>query len=210
MINKVFGNLTVTGYNGNYYYQCKCICGSVINVRKEKLINNIKTNCGCIRKLEYASKWVGFRVGKLVVTEIFDGRKALCHCDCGNDTIVYTNNLTRKNTTSCGCVHKSIAGIRHGLQKKFISEYRSWAMMKNRCLNPNCWSRKYYKDIHICDRWIDSFKLFFEDMGEKPLPKNKYSIDRIDNLKGYYSENCKWSNDTEQSRNRRKKVIFQD
>ena len=34
----------------------------------------------------------------------------LCHCDCGNETIVINNNLTKKNgTKSCGCLRKDFA-----------------------------------------------------------------------------------------------------
>lgn len=33
----------------------------------------------------------------------------LCQCDCGNKTIVLSNNLLRGNTKSCGCIHKNIS-----------------------------------------------------------------------------------------------------
>jgi hypothetical protein len=42
-------------------------------------------------------------------------------------------------------------------------------------------------------------------MGEKPGPE--YSIDRIDNNKGYSPENCKWVTKSEQNYNRRKYKI---
>ena len=208
MIELIFGNLRVVKQIDKRYYECVCSCGTIVRARKDHLIHGDKTDCGCINKLNIKNRWIGKKFNKLIVIKLLGNRKAVCMCDCGNETIVFLNNLERNNTTSCGCVHKSIAGVKHGLMNKYRTEYRSWAMMKNRCLNPNCWSRKYYKDIHICDSWINSFESFFNDMGEKPEPKNKYSIDRINNSKGYSPENCKWSNDTEQSRNRRKHVIF--
>lgn len=39
-----------------------------------------------------------------------------CVCDCGNTAVVFTNNLTRGNTSSCGCIKKAtdITGQKFG------------------------------------------------------------------------------------------------
>lgn len=82
------------------------------------------------------------------------------------------------------------------------SEYRSWQAMKQRCHNPNYPNYKLYggKGIFVCDEWRNSFDKFLEDMGKKPTLQ--HSIDRIDNSKGYFKDNCRWATKKEQSNNK--------
>ena len=86
----------------------------------------------------------------------------------------------------------------HGM--RWTPVYNIWRHMKSRCSNPN---HKFYhryggRGIKVCDRWM-KFENFLADMGENP---KGMSIERIDNAKGYYPANCKWANQTAQSRNR--------
>ena len=80
-------------------------------------------------------------------------------------------------------------------------EYSHWKNMRARCSAPSANEKRNYitKGITVCEAW-DSFETFYNDMGPKPF--SNASIDREDNDKGYYKENCRWATPTTQSRNR--------
>jgi hypothetical protein len=85
------------------------------------------------------------------------------------------------------------------------SEYISWKCLIQRTTSPNSKAWKYYggRGITVCDRW-HSFSAFYEDMGPKPEPKRKYSIERKDVNGPYCKDNCEWADKATQSSNRRK------
>ena len=80
--------------------------------------------------------------------------------------------------------------------------YRSWIGCKERCYNSNERSYPHYggRGIKVCDRWLNSFENFLEDMGERP---NGTTLDRIDTNADYTPNNCKWSTHEEQQKTRR-------
>lgn len=122
-------------------------------------------------------------------------------CDCGNTLIVKGCNLRSGNTKTCGC-GKVNNIIKHG--KCNTSTYTVWRNMIERCTNPNNANYKNYggRGITVCDRWVNSFQDFIEDVGEKPFNK---SIDRIDNEKGYFPDNVRWATLSQQANNKRKR-----
>jgi hypothetical protein len=93
----------------------------------------------------------------------------------------------------------------HGMRK--TSTYASWDNMKQRCQNIN---HKRFAEwggrgITVCEDW-QTFSGFFADMGVKPAGSQ---IDRIDNNKGYYKDNCRWVSGSENCRNTRASVFLQ-
>jgi hypothetical protein len=83
--------------------------------------------------------------------------------------------------------------------------------MKARCFNSKDPDYANYggRGIAVCSRWINSFENFFIDVGAKPFPKSKYSLDRIIVNGDYEPKNCRWATAKEQNDNQRRNQAFQ-
>jgi len=89
----------------------------------------------------------------------------------------------------------------HGLSNTPL--YHVWLGMKSRCTNPNSPKFQRYggRGITICKEWASSFKSFYTWAMENGYEKG-LSIDRIDNDKGYFPDNCRFATDEQQNQNR--------
>lgn len=146
----------------------------------------------------------GQNFGRWTVIQYAGKSYWLCRCQCGVERHIFTGNLSKGHSNSCGCLRDELATenkTTHG--KTGSPEYRVWAGIKRRCLNPNDRSYARYGEqgVTICDRWRDSFECFLSDIGTRPTPE--HSIDRVDNDKGYAPDNCRWATRVEQARNKR-------
>lgn len=136
---------------------------------------------------------IGKRHEMLEVVEKLQKSRYRCLCDCGNERIVKIGHFNTGAYKSCGCHWKT--GLSDSREKI------CYGNMIARCHNPK---NKRYKNygaigIEVCQEWRDDIRAFYRDMG--PCPSG-YQIDRIDNTKGYFKENCRWVSPKENMANR--------
>ena len=116
---------------------------------------------------------------------------------CKNTFEAIFNNVKKGNTKSCGCF------ATHGLSSNKF--YKTWYGMLQRCNNPKIKAYKDYggRGITVCEEWLDV--TIFIAWCESTHPNMEgYTLDRIDNDKGYNPENCRWADSTTQAINQRK------
>ena len=102
-----FGKLFVESFshvgNGGAYFNCVCDCGTRKVVHGSSLTAGRINSCGCSQHTD----WVGKKFGMLLAIEDlgYQGRYHMirCRCDCGKVVDVIGGNLTKGNSTSCGC-----------------------------------------------------------------------------------------------------------
>jgi hypothetical protein len=154
-----------------------------------------------------ASDRIGQVCGRLTITKVYrEDRRTYCECSCscGNTLVSRVDALQSGATVSCGCYNKEVTSkinSTHGMLD--TNTYSSWDSMKQRCLNPKSTRYDFYKDIPICEKWME-FEGFYEDMGDRP---DGTTLDRIDNSLGYCKENCRWATGSYQSKNQGKRKV---
>ena len=124
----------------------------------------------------------------------------LFKCFCGNTKTIMISRVKNNYVKSCGCLTVK-AITKHGLCDK-TPLYYIWKNMKSRCYYKK---NKHYKDyggrgIRVCDRWLNNFRNFYQDMGKRP---KRTSLDRINNNGNYKPQNCRWATSEMQRSNKR-------
>lgn len=164
----------------------------------------------------------GKKIGRLTVLKLSDNEpqngkiKWVCKCECGNIIEVFSSNLIREHTKSCGCLSKEKASKRmkisnpqykHGKVNTRI--YNIWSSMKKRCYLKTHMHYKNYggRGIKVCKEWKDDFMSFYNWAMNNGY-KEGLTIDRIDSDKDYCPENCRWMTYKEQQNNKRNNRII--
>ena len=128
-------------------------------------------------------------------------RYGLYECQyCGNQWEVIATRVNNGQSKSCGCQKGSKP--KHGLKSNRF--YDTWYGMLQRCTNLEHRNYKNYggRGITVCEEWQDIIK--FVAWAESTHPNIEgYTLDRIDNDKGYNPDNCRWADRTTQNINQR-------
>ena len=124
----------------------------------------------------------------------------LCQCDCGGDIVTRRSLLRAGRVRSCGCLrieNSRKSGLTRRLpgtqtaQKRILYRYRRGAQSRNIdfCLTNEQFFELLDKPCHYCgvlpasETWTGRFKV-------KAHVLRHGGIDRVDNKKGYVSDNC--------------------
>lgn len=214
LAGKTFSRLTVSDY-GDGMWNCTCVCGGTKKVHATNLMNGRVQSCGCLAKevagkavkldiptgMEFTSSYGTLRIVKEVGSRD-QFRMFEVSCFCGGNFSTRLNSLRTGNTKSCGCMaHTGDSNRSHGMTG--TKTYIRWKSMLTRATNSNIRGAKNYslRGIGVCDRWL-KFENFLEDMGE--MPRDRPTLERVDNDLGYSPENCVWATVQTQSRNKRR------
>lgn len=138
------------------------------------------------------------KYGTYIVDEIID-KKVYLKCEkCHRELVVLKSKIDNYESFPCACTQSPTTET-HGMSR--TRTYSSWIGMKQRCYDKKSLRYKNYggRGIKVCDRWLNSFENFLEDMGVRP--DGNFTLDRVDVDGDYCPENCRWADAKTQANN---------
>lgn len=201
-IGKKFGKLLIMEIerkvnSTKYRAICKCDCGNVHRANVDSVVSGKISSCGCIRKLP--EERVGRTFNQLTILSICEKSSkgqtlARCHCSCGNEKDIVLGRVVSGEVKSCGCLHRkdfqlvAETSIYDAIKRSAIHRGLEFKLLKEEVV------KLLHLPCHYCGNMESNiFK------GRSKTHKSKIykynGIDRVDNSKGYISENvvpCCW------------------
>jgi len=217
---------TKTYPSGQWAALCRCSC--LEGVERLVLESNLRSgqskSCGCIKRKYVVS--VGEIYGRLEVLELCrvgQERMVRVRCSCSSRTVklLLLCSVATGRVQSCGCLGRELSSQRargsegifhkHGMSNHRL--YNTWIGIRERCYNPAVRSYISYgaRGIKMYEEWRDDVAAFVLWMEQNlgPCPSG-FSLDRIDNNRGYVPGNLRWATALDQRRNQRQRRTLTD
>lgn len=143
------------------------------------------------KKCIYCGKVIEYTIGGKTYKAIKSSQRKFCSRDCYGKYI----SMTRPN-------------------KKKDRLFHVWKGMRERCEYVKHSSARFYQNrgISVCDEWENSFSAFKEwalaNGYDYSKSRKEQSLDRIDNMKGYSPDNCRWVSMKVNNQNTRRNIFI--
>lgn len=160
-------------------------------------------------KLKRIDTSLGYYPDNCIVTNIPEKRKRKEINGIPEYLVKQAKAERRKQIRESYGVPKSYSKLR--IHRCYNGMVHRCTLHKNSNGNSEMLCRKYYisRGITVCDEWLGETGFYeFYNWAMKNGYSDDLTLDRIDNDKGYYPENCRWVTAKDQVRNRRNNVRY--
>ncbi len=201
LTGKKFGRLTVLERYGSrksgVLWRCRCDCGGEKITASTSLTRLLTRSCGCLRAETLSSKLhdhTGKRFGRLLVIRREQDRYVraawFCRCDCGVERIFTAQDLVSGRTVSCGCFRRDRTSLPpgEGAFNRFLLQYTSGAKKNGREFSL---TREEFRHLTQQECWYCGASPKPQSYRHRTGPYSGNGIDRVDNSRGYVSDNVR-------------------